>query len=802
LSSDDTWLKASIRGKAAAMKILVYIFLITFLMLNTAYSQDENHPSPLPSPLRGEGQDEGEELLYTPATQMEKPGEILFTPVEIEAEEVLYCPVREPEKPRGIFYAEVTTVFQTVDLDTNSSKAKEYRTLPDGFYISNFTLNYEGQNQELSGQFGNIVPISNIIDDGYGNLNYRRFGIVDVSLGLAKFPHNYGNDAESLFVPVNPYTFRIPASPTPEHMDVSTLRDNYALRAKFTPGDRLTITTSLSVENREGRRPITVESLTDKSTTAIIEITEPVDYSTASIDLGLEYFDDTIDIQLNNNLQIFTNTRRDEIIWDNPYQTECINLVDSVCVEERPAFGRAKVADDYTVHTLSFRPTIKISKNIRSINTLSYSKVTNTVNLAPLTTVTGVGEGFQKDFLDPDVRTLTVSSILSTRPLSDVSLNIKFRYNTHENDTPEIEEPPAYVMLDGSSAKYPRTARYTSYLTRTLTVDGNWSIINGLSLDAGLENKDTIRSEREVEDENVKSFFFSLHPAISDRASGILGYRFDMKRGDYDPAYYKTIYDTDPENDADQHPLMRAFDLSELNSHTVKAGFDFSPLDVLNLGASLSFTRSEHIDVTIGRNMSQTESASISAEYTPFKGTLIYSQYFYDRMTIESRYSWTYDNDSTLADSYPQETNNPLYSNFIKPISETIEDTSGIYIIGFDYDALDKISVTGNLSRHASTGTSVKMPAISSATDTFELKISYKLRDEVYNKGFSYIQFKDLRISAGYYSERYERDDYALDNFPPPVDTIDVNAPEDIFLGITEPAYNLNIFSLSLAFYF
>ena len=95
-------------------------------------------------------------------------------------------------------------------------------------------------------------------------MNYRRFGIVDVSLGLAKFPHNYGNDAESL-------------------------RDNYDLKVKFTPGDRLIITTSLTIENREGRRPITLESLTTSAATptAIIEIAEPTDYTTASIDLGL-----------------------------------------------------------------------------------------------------------------------------------------------------------------------------------------------------------------------------------------------------------------------------------------------------------------------------------------------------------------------------------------------------------------------------------------------------------------------------------------------------------------------------------
>ena len=95
------------------------------------------------------------------------------------------------------------------------------------------------------------------------------------------------------------------------------------------------------------------------------------------------------------------------------------------------------------------------------------------------------------------------------------------------------------------------------------------------------------------------------------------------------------------------------------------------------------------------------------------------------------------------------------------------------------------------------------MPAVSSTTDTYELKISYRPGgDKTYNKSLSFIQMKDLRISAGYYSETYKRKDYALDNLPEPVDIIVADDPEDMFLGITEPDYRLNIFSLTLDFYF
>ena len=696
---------------------------------------------------------------------MEQPEEILFTPVP---EEVLYSPVREPERPRGKFHAEVTSTFQIVDLDTNSSKAQEYRKLTDGFYIRDFSLQYETQEHEIHSTFRNVAPLFNIIDDGHGDLKYRRYGVIDVNLGINKFLHDYNNDGTAPF-------------------DASTRRDNYDLSVRFTPGDRLTITTSLSVENREGRRPITLENLTGSAATptAITEIAEPTDFTVASIALGLEYSDDIIDMQFNNNLQVFANKRQDQIIWDNPWQPG--------------AYGSARTADDYSVHTLSFKPSIRLSDNIRLVNSLSYSKVTNSIHLAPFTTADGGGDTFQKDFLDPDVRSLNVSSTLTTMLFPDIRLNVKYRYYAYENDTPEIEDPPAYVMLDGSSIKYPRKPRYTSNITRSLGIDGNWYLSDRLSVDAGIEDKGMPRREREVADQNVESAFITVNSVLSQTLSALIGYRYERARGNYDTTYYKTIYDT--LSDVNQHQLMRAYDLSDSDTQSAKAGINFLPLDILNLSASLSVTMGEHIDVIIGRRNSKTESASVSAELAPFKYLQLYSHYFHDSTTIESRYSWTYDSTLSGSEFYPFESD-PLYPGFINPVSETIEDTSNSYVIGFDLDASEKIFISGNYSRYKSTSTSVRMPAVSSTTDTYELKISYLPGARAYNKHLSFMHLKDLKISAGYYSETYKRNDYALDNFPDPVDIIDINDPQDIFLGVREPDYRLNILSLTLGFYF
>ena len=138
-----------------------------------------------------------------------------------------------PEIEPPIFRFELSTRFQTVDLDTGSSKATEYRSLPDGLYIDNLLLFYGSQRQELRGEVVRISPLTNLINDGYGDVTYRRYGLLSAGAGISKTPHDYGAASN----------------------DVMTQRDTYSLLFKFSPGDRLIISTNLSVEERNGKRP-------------------------------------------------------------------------------------------------------------------------------------------------------------------------------------------------------------------------------------------------------------------------------------------------------------------------------------------------------------------------------------------------------------------------------------------------------------------------------------------------------------------------------------------------------------------
>lgn len=718
------------------MKRVLLILFVILLSADIAYSQEtekgQESPPPSPAPVEGEGRTEEVPEAAPPVTPME-----------------------EEIPPR--WAVEVTPRVQVVELDRESSKAREYRALPEGLYIDSFLFDYQAQTQEFGGKLKRNYLLTHLIDDGYGELNFRRYGLLDLDLSLSRFPRVYS---------------------TSPPIDISSQRDTYDLRFKFTPGDKISISTKLSVEEREGKRPLTVESFTGLtgSPTAIIEITDPVDYTATTIDLGLEYLDDVMDIQLNNILQIFSNNLRDEVTWDNPYQG---------------SDGKVKTASDYTVHTLFIKPAVKLGKGTKLLNTLSYSKVTSSIDLAPFTTVPDVGGGFLRDVLDTDVRSLTLSSILSLRLLSDIKLNVKYRFYSLRNGTPQIEETPPYVMIDGdaSAIRYTRIPRYTAYSVRSIGLDGAWFLTNRLSLEADIEQRETIREEREVDKENENKATLAFRSRLFDNLSGKFSYTLIRKHGGYDSAYYHTVYNPDPANDVTQHPLMRSFDLSRLDSDSFTLSADYSHFDVLSLGSALTLTSGRHPTADIGRRRSWSELFSFYAQYTPARDLLLYSEYYYDRREIEGSYSWTFDSDLL----YPQD---PVYPGFTSPITGTLKDISNIFIIGLDYNINQRLSIAGRYGRYDSEGRSINLPDVSSTTDIFAINVSYR----PHQMEFWGIPLKDVKINAGYYWEDYTRDDYALDNFPAVVLDPDIDA--DTFLGIREPDYRLSIFSLSLSLYF
>ncbi len=664
-------------------------------------------------------------------------------------------PINKEPPPGNISTLQVSGKYQNLKIVKDSPKIKEYRTIPEGFYLDNLNFFLGSGSQELSGDAGKLSPLTNLSQDGHWNLSYRRYGLLDVDMGLNRFIHDYGAPSA----------------------DVSTRRDINNLTFKFTPGDKLIISTKLSVEDRNGTRPLNVESLTKPpviSPTAIFEISEPTDYKTTTIDLGMEYVDDSVDVQLNNNFQIFSNNQGDDVTWHNTF---------------KGSDDRAKVAGDYTVQTLTFKPSIKLSENITSVNTLSYSKVTSSIDLIPFTTVPDVSGSFLHKIVDSDVRNLTFSTALSAKLPSNIRFNIKYRHYAYKNDTPAIKESPAYVMIDGGTneIRYVRKPRYTAYFTDSIVLDSTWTPANRLFLNTSIENKDTSRDETEVTKQNEKKAAISLRSNISESLAWKVGYTYLRRRGHYDPTYYSTVYDPDPLNNITQNTLMRTFDLSELDSHNLSAGMDYFPIETLTVGISASYISDDHLNVTIGRISSATTSGSVYLQIVPLTALQLYSEYYYDIREIKGRYTWTYD--SSL--SYPMD---PQNTGFTTPVTGDLHDVANVFVTGFKYEPYDLLSITGRYTKNDFTGTDTRLPDVSNITDTYEINVSSKIGKENGDLSSAIKGIKYIKITAGYYMERYKQNNYTLENFP-------ISTTEQ-FLGIREGDYQFRTISLYLSLYF
>ena len=91
------------------------------------------------------------------------------------------------EPPLGNIYTlQVSGKYQNLKISKDSPKIKEYRTIPEGFYLDNLHFFFGSGSQELSGDAGKLFPLTNLSQDGYWDLSYRRYGLLDADMGLNK----------------------------------------------------------------------------------------------------------------------------------------------------------------------------------------------------------------------------------------------------------------------------------------------------------------------------------------------------------------------------------------------------------------------------------------------------------------------------------------------------------------------------------------------------------------------------------------------------------------------------------------
>ncbi len=476
---------------------------------------------------------------------------VLFTSVQASAQSSSQEPSTRPQinpvvLPMPDFFTGDFSIGTQAASDVASSKFKEYRDIPNGPTLPGFRL-FGSKNNVKYDVGGSNVSLG---DQRYSG--YLKAGEVAISGGYNAIVHNLGNGGRTMLSqqsagvwrmsPTLQQAFQTTVDATPSasrnfitfitplfapsiaegsvvDISVQRLRGNVAV--DFARNQPLTAKVTYTREQRHGSG-----ALSGNNIGYIVETPAPTEYLTQ--DYG---FDTALNQAWGNVRGAFHyntfNNQIEALRFDNP-------LVASDSLTGA-ATGLVPMPPDNSAYTGSFGATFKLQAHTRIFadvargnmkqNAQLFPFATNTARVAPLVAASTASLPIQS--LNGTIATTSLVFGLSSRPVSPLQLNVRYRSYDADNQTARVEIAHGYSTRDYDWANEERiTAPYSNKNAR---FDATAGYTAGMvTLEGGFRQTKIDRTFRETAQttENAGSFAAVLHVtevadvrAVVERAS-------------------------------------------------------------------------------------------------------------------------------------------------------------------------------------------------------------------------------------------------------------------------------------------
>ena len=241
--------------------------------------------------------------------------------------------------------------------------------------------------------------------------------------------------------------------------------------------------------------------------------------------------------------------------------------------------------------------------------------------------------------------------------------------------------------------------------------------------------------------------------------------------------------DVDSYNLYIDNPLLRKYNLADLERNEIRMLFNYTPLQRLTLSANLAYSEDEYTESLIGLTEAENSSATLEASYAATDQVTTYA--YYTRDLIESEQAGRETPPSTTEASFSENHQANWYAD--------IRDTMDNFGIGTQWqDALPKFDLGADYVYAHSQGESVLVhpdatPLPSIVTDLYSLKLWARYR-----------QSPQLSYKLSYWRDRFSSEDWALDGVTP----TSSDYPTSLFMVSDSPDYDVDIVMLSLRYSF
>jgi MtrB/PioB family decaheme-associated outer membrane protein len=359
-----------------------------------------------------------------------------------------------------------------------------------------------------------------------------------------------------------------------------------------------------------------------------VETPAPVRHNTTDFDGSAEYVRGDALLRGGYAFSWFQNDVT-SLLFENPYRTVDSPTASSAGRHSLPPSNSFLSVNGLASYRLPRRTRVTAYASIGSLKDAGDPLIPLTANTATLVLP------IDRPAVDGEARTNNVNLSLTSRPASQLNVNVRYKYFNYDNRTPPflLRQRVAYDNAPSSSTLdalgQPIHSEPFGVLRHTFDADAKYSPTRAVAAGIGFSSISEERSHRIFEsttDNVVRLIFDSIgNQWFTVRTK----YEHGQRRGDG--------FDVDALVAVNEQPGMRHFDVAERDRDRVTIIGTVMPVTNVSLNVSVAAGKDDYLDTTFGLLDNKHRVYSVGADATPTEQLTFGLSYSYEDYRALSR---------------------------------------------------------------------------------------------------------------------------------------------------------------------
>ena len=648
------------------------------------------------------------------------------------------------------FHGLIELGVRGVDSNSNSAKFKEFRNMDDGVFGQVQLDAYKG---DYFLQFDTENPGT---DDQSFQLKGGEYGVFKYKFNYSEMLHNYTLDATTPATGIGTQHISFPDTTSPTTpprsawtpFDYKVAHKNYGGELEFSFHSPFYVNVGVERREQDGLRPFYVKQPA--------EVPAPISSTTDNLSLKGGYLGKSLSASITGSLSSFKNDYK-YLLWDDPDPTA--NPATDVATLA-PDNNYGKLAGDLSLRDLPL-------KSVLAVGT-SYAHLSNSFTASDIalnSTVFSGATGFtslNRTNFNGDIDYTSASIALTSNPMDKLDSKIFYRYLDRDDNSS--------VITYGSPTSLTSNAdRLLSYKKNDVGIDLGYRLPGKTKLEAGY---DYLKMDRSSPVEEVQ-------PTESTKDNSVY---IGIKNSSLDWVTAKLRYKHLKRDSAELQTAETTFYYMDQSYDEWKLGFDFSPVDSLDLGLSFAYKDTDYDQAIDTRQNDKRKNVYVDASWHMSKTATFNGFVGFEKV-------------DTDANRTGYASTNMTYPAF----TQTLNDSFWTYGLATNLAATDKLSFNLSWQYQKSDGQidfdKAFFTDVANASDytkkTLEAKAIYAIDPK-------------LKMTVGYIYEKMDAADISTDNYQNILVAGSATVPSMYYYSglFADPNYEANIGYVMLSYRF